>query len=125
LPGLLAFPYPNDEGEMLEFERARRVPFMLPQLSFLNQGRNPQDEDRPEEMMKRRRRNPFLRPMELPEDRDGDDDDYEYERKRRGVYLYPMMDNWWDKRGEMSKRGTPFYFPFSYFKFFSRLNHRG
>jgi len=124
LPGLLAFPYgANDEGEIFEY---KRVPFMLPQLSFLNRGRNPQDEERPEDMMRRRRRNPFLRPVELSDDQDGDD--YEYERKRRGIYLYPMMDDysWWDKRAEEmpAKRGTPFYFPFSYFKF-PRNNNRG
>ena len=89
-------------------------------------------------MMRRRRRNPFLRPVELSDDQDGDDYEYgnkidqdilvcknmvgtipflQIERKRRGIYLYPMMDNfsWWDKRGN-EKRGTPFYFPFSYFK---------
>jgi len=125
LPGLLAFPYgANDEGDLLEYEK--RVPFMLPQLSFLNRGRN-QDEERPEEMMRRRRRNPFLRPVELSEDQDGDD--YEYERKRRGIYLYPSLDSysWWDKRAKESmsaKRGTPFYFPYSFFKF-PRNNHRG
>ena len=76
------------------------------------------------DMMRRRRRNPFLRPVELSDDQDGDDYEYgnkidqdilvcknmvgtipflQIERKRRGIYLYPMMDDysWWDKRGKV------------------------
>merc|ERR1740123_1003453 len=92
----------EEDDDMTEFERARRIPFMLPtnflgrrQYGFANEG-------------------------------DEINDEYEdFERKRRGVFLYPNMSNKWKKRSDSStedlkeldvKRGSPYFFPLYHYR---------
>lgn len=128
----------EEDDDMTEFERARRIPFMLPttflgrrQYGFENEG----DNDDSADGMKRKRI-PYYFPHSKfdlwrdlvadPNEGDEMNDEYEdFERKRRGVFLFPNMSNKWKKRSDSStedlkeldvKRGSPYFFPLYHYR---------
>jgi len=104
VPAIFAVPFDDEEDDIEEFERLRRVPMIMPQNYFY---RAPMasffdyDEEESDDMD--RRKKSIYRYFNF--DRYNDDDD-EYDRKKKGVYLLPSMkwSNLFDKKGVLWKR---------------------